>query len=248
MNQQPHDIWASYYDFVYERTYGNVYKQLTDITIKVVNDILGYKGTIFDFGAGTGRLTIPLKQQGYKVTAIEKSQPMADIIIRKSQDLNLSIDIHACDITAFHNGKADLGLALFTVLSYATTEEQINSIILNIKNHLKPNGFLFFDLPQTIFFQQRRLSDINEHDFKRQITLTPIGNYIYQYSETCSGFFEDKNFDYHDNFNIRYWDANYIDNLLIEQGFRNTNRNFRQFTNTGSAYILYQLNDNSTKA
>ena len=248
MNQQPHDNWATYYDFVYERTYGNFYKQFTDVTINLINEILGTKGTIFDFGAGTGRLTIPLKQQNYTISAIEKSQPMADIIKQKARDLNLSIDIHNCDISDFRNGKADLGLALFTVLSYAITEEQIKSIILNIKHHLNPNGYFIFDLPQTIFFQQRVLADINQPDFKRRITLTPITDDIYQYSETCSGIFNNKNFNYNDTFNIRYWDSNYIDNLLIEHGFKNINRNFGQFAKTGSAYKLYLLSDESTNA
>ena len=248
MNQQPHDNWAAYYDFVYERTYGNFYKQFTDVTINIIKEILETKGTIFDFGAGTGRLTIPLKQQNYTVSAIEKSQPMADIIKRKSDDLNLSIDIHNCDISDFRNGKADMGIALFTVLSYATTEEQIKSIILNIKHHLNPNGYFFFDLPQTIFFQQRVLADINQPDFKRRITLTSIIDDIYQYSETCSGIFNNKNFNYNDSFKIRYWDSDYIDNLLIEQGFKNIKRNFGQFANTGSAYKLYVLSDDSIKA
>jgi SAM-dependent methyltransferase len=248
MKQQPHDNWAPYYDFVYERTYGNFYKQFTDVTIKVIKDILDDTREIFDYGAGTGRLTIPLKQQGYTVTAIEKSQPMADIIKRKAEALNLSIDIHSCDIADFRNGKADLAIALFTVLSYATTEEQINTLISNIKNHLHSGGYFFFDLPQAIFFQQRILADINKDDFKRRISLTPIDNDIYEYSEVCSGIFNGNTFEYSDSFQIRYWDTNFIENILVSHGFKNIKHNFDQFANTGSTYKLYQLHDNSTKA
>ena len=247
--KQPHDNWASYFDYAYERTFGNGYGQFTRTTIQAVKGIID-KGTIFDFGAGTGRLTIPLKQEGYEVTAIEKSQPMDKIIQEKAQTLNLTIPICVCDIADFDNkGKADMALALFTVLSYATSEKQIEAIISNIKNHLLANAYFFFDLPKPIFFQRPNLLDINQSDFKRQITLTPTENEdIYEYSETCSGKINGNDFNYKDSFQIRDWKEKHIDELLIKQGFRNTNNNFAQFAHTGSTYKLYQVNENSTKA
>ena len=193
--KQPHDNWASYYDYVYERTYGDFYRKFTDSAIQSIKDILN-EGTIFDFGAGTGRLSIPLKQGGYKVSAIEKSQAMADILVRKAHNLNLNIPVYVCDIADFNNGKANMAMALFTVLSYATTEEHIERIILNVKNHLSSKGYFFFDLPQPIFFRQQTLVDIKGNDFRRKITLTPAGNEnVYEYSETCSGIFNGVDFN-----------------------------------------------------
>lgn len=57
--KQPHDNWGTYYDFVYEQTFGSFYNNLTTETLNVINQILP-KGTILDFGAGTGRLSFPL--------------------------------------------------------------------------------------------------------------------------------------------------------------------------------------------
>ena len=164
MEPEAHDNWAEYYDYVYERTYGPAYTEFNNLTLNIIKDILGAKRSILDFGAGTGRLCIPLKQAGYEVIAVEKSHAMAEIIEQKASNLNLSIDIHKCGIAEYRNGKAELAIAVFTVLSYATTEEQIEAIVLNIKKHLLPGGYFFFDLPDAHFFQQRTLIDSNQVD------------------------------------------------------------------------------------
>ena len=241
MEPEAHDNWAEYYDYVYERTYGPAYTQFNNLTINAIKGILGPKRSILDFGAGTGRLCIPLKQAGYEVIAVEKSHAMAEIIEQKASNLNLSIDIHRCDIAEYQNGKAELAIAVFTVLSYATTEEQIEAIVLNIKKHLLPGGYFFFDLPDAHFFQQRTLIDSNQVDFKRNVTLAPIDNDIYLYSETCKGTYNNIPFAYQDEFQIRYWDLNFFEDLLTRHGFTNTNQNFRQFAGTGSTYRLFKV-------
>ncbi len=63
---QAHDNWGSLYDYVYEKTYGDYYRDLTVETLDQINQILS-SGTIIDYGAGTGRLSIPLSNQGSKV-------------------------------------------------------------------------------------------------------------------------------------------------------------------------------------
>ena len=63
---QAHDNLGSLYDYVYEQTYGDFYRDLTVETVDQINQILP-SGTIIDYGAGTGRLSIPFSKQGYKV-------------------------------------------------------------------------------------------------------------------------------------------------------------------------------------
>lgn len=107
----PHDNWASYYDYIYETTYGGIYNKLTADTLQIIRQILP-AGTIADFGAGTGRLSIPLKLEGYEVIAVERSKPMADVIIEKAAAINLSLHVKNCSISEFENGKVDLALCL----------------------------------------------------------------------------------------------------------------------------------------
>jgi len=244
MEQTAHDNWAEYYDYVYERTYGPAYTQFNNLTINAIKGILGAKRSILDFGAGTGRLAIPLAKDGYALTAIEKSQGMANVMRQKAIAANIELDIHTCGIADYQNGRADLAIALFTVLSYATTEEQIEAIVVNIRKHLLPGGYFFFDLPDAHFFQNNAPTNIQLPGLNRSISLTQEEGDIYLYSETCNGNYNNIPFEYHDEFQIRHWDLNYFEDLLTQHGFTNTNQTFNQFSGTGSTYRLFQVGGN----
>lgn len=134
----------TYYDFVYEQTFGPYYNNFTQETLDVINQILS-TGTIIDFGAGTGRLSISLTEKGYKVICVEKSIGMINEFKRKIDGQYPEIEIHNCSISEYKNGKADLALALFTVLNYSITEDELSKNIKNICEQLNPNGFDFFN-------------------------------------------------------------------------------------------------------
>jgi SAM-dependent methyltransferase len=237
--KQPHDNWATFYDFVYEKSFGNHYNILTTENIKVINDILS-NGTIIDFGAGTGRLTIPLKNQDYEIIAVEKSSGMIEELKKKSFISKLEIPIFNCSISDYENGKADLALALFTVLSYSVTENELSKNIKNISKHLKPNGHFFFDLPSMQFFNLMELPFIQSSECRRSVKLNNVEDQIYSYKEKCSGIFNGELFNYEDEFKIRYWTLGTLDKLLLENGFIDTLKSFPQFDSTGSTYKLYK--------
>jgi 2-polyprenyl-3-methyl-5-hydroxy-6-metoxy-1,4-benzoquinol methylase len=238
---QPHDSWAPYYDYVYERTFGSFYHDLTRDTIGIIKEILP-EGEIIDFGAGTGRLSLPLAEQGYSVVAVEKSSAMVEEFKRKAGICHLKVPMHHTSISQFgENIKADLALALFTVLTYSITRDELSDNIRNICCHINPNGKFFFDLPNPIFFHAGRLTNIQSGNFSRKVELT--GNHetdVYTYREICSGTSNGKEFKYEDEFCIRYWSPDVVDALLTEHGFFDTGRIFPQFNSTGSTYKLYQ--------
>ena len=238
---QPHDNWAEYYDFVYENSYGSLYNALTTQTIDAINEILPNKGTIIDFGAGTGRVSFPLIEQGYSVIAVEKSTGMVNEFKRKANDRNLDVTIHNCSISDYQNGKADLAIALFTVLSYSVTEEELSKNINNICQHINSNGYFFFDLPNAVFFNAGQLINIKTANLNRVVELTSNNeNDIYTYTEECSGIHNGNEFTYQDKFQIRYWELRTLDKLLSENGFSDTLKYFPQFNSTGSTYKLYK--------
>ena len=53
-------------------------------------------------------------------------------------------------------------------------------------------------------------------------------------------FFEGREFDYKDDFKIRYWKPEVIDSMLREAGFIDTGVTFPQFQGTYSTYKLYR--------
>lgn len=238
--KQPHDNWGTYYDFVYEKTFGWFYKNLTIETLSVINEIFP-KGTILDLGAGTGRLSFPLAEQGYKVIAIDKSIGMVNEFKRKLEGQNPEIEIHNCSISEYENGKAGLALALFTVLSYSITEDELAKNIENICKHINSDGYFFFDLPNKVFFNAGRLINIDTNTFRRLVELTGNNeNDTYTYREQCSGIFNGKEFSYEDVFKIRYWSIITLDKLLRKFGLNDTLKTFPQFNSAGSTYMLYK--------
>lgn len=238
--KQPHDNWGTYYDFVYERTFGSFYSKLTKETLNVIKQILP-KGTILDFGAGTGRLSLPLAEQGYKLIAVEKSIGMVEEFKRKLDGQNTAIEIHNCSISEYENVKADLAIALFTVLSYSITVDELSKNIENICKHINTNGYFFFDLPNTVFFNTGRLTNIDTNTFRRLVELKSNNeDDLYTYKEQCSGIFNGQEFSYEDEFKIRYWKISTLDELLSKNGFKDTLKSFPQFNSTGSTYKLYK--------
>ncbi len=238
--KQPHDNWGTYYDFVYEQTFGSFYSNLTNETLNVINEILP-TGRILDFGAGTGRLSLPLAEQGYKLIAVEKSIGMVEEFKRKLDGQNPTVEIHNCSISEYENGEANLAIALFTVLSYSITEDELSKNIENICKHINQNGYFFFDLPNTVFFVAGRLTNIHTNTFRRLVELKSNNeNDIYTYREQCSGIFNGQEFSYEDEFKIRYWKICALDKLLRKNGFNDTLKSFPQFNSTGSTYKLYK--------
>lgn len=237
--RQPHDNWATYYDFVCEKSFGDRYNILTTANINVINSILP-TGIILDFGAGTGRLSFPLTEKGYSVIAVERSIGMVEEFKRKSNILNLEVPIHHCAVSDYKNGKADLALALFTVLSYSTTEDELSKNIKNIFEHLNPNGHFFFDLPTMRFFELGELPFIQSEECRRSVKLENFEDQIYSYKEKCKVNFNGETLEYNDEFKIRYWPLDTLDKLLLENGFVDTFKGFPQFDSTGSTYKLYK--------
>ena len=238
--KQPHDNWGAYYDFVYEQTFGSFYNNLTIETVNTINDILP-EGNIIDFGAGTGRLSFPLIEHGHSVIAVEKSNGMVEEFKRKASNYNIDVKIYNCSISDYQNGKADLAIALFTVLSYSITEDELSNNIKTICQHINPNGLFYFDLPKPVFFNSGLLINIQSPNFNRIVELKNIKeNDIYIYKESCNGIYKGQEFNYEDEFKIRYWTLNTLDELLAENGFSDTLKDFPQFNTTGSTYKLYK--------
>jgi SAM-dependent methyltransferase len=237
---QPHDNWGEYYDFVYEQTFGGYYDALTTETMQVIKQI-SPEGSIIDFGAGTGRLAIPLADHGHKVVAVEKSAGMVNEFNRKLSRGNVEIEIHNCSISEYDGMNSDLAIALFTVLSYSISEEELTRNLGSICKSVRTAGYFFFDLPSTLFFQVGRIIQRESANLNRVVDIAATDQLdIYTYHERCSGLFNGKDFRYEDEFKIRYWKISEVECILNENGFIDTMQTFPQFNSTGSTYKLFK--------
>jgi SAM-dependent methyltransferase len=235
--KNPHDSWANVYEFVYEQCFGSFYQGLTDELLRIIKSEPN-KGSVIDFGAGTGRLAIPLAQSGYEVHAVEISKGMCDELMAKASALNLSIDVHNCSIADYNNKPSELAICIFTVLSYITTETEMERSITNIGKHIVSGGHFLFDLPMQVLFQG---SNYNRPNIRRNVTITPVAeNNVYHYQENCEGIFNGQHFQYEDKFNIRYWQPDVINAMLNNAGLFDTGAAFPQLQGTYANYKLYK--------
>jgi len=162
----PHDSWAEYYDCVYKLAYGDVHQRFTDQTLRVIDGLVSPPARIVDFGAGTGRLAIPLAQLGYRVAAVEPSAEMCRVLRAKAAagvEAAVASACVACQPSSipaeqrhpvgvavftqsicrpFAGSGFDLGLCVFTVLNYLVEEDALRQSATVAASAIRPGGRL----------------------------------------------------------------------------------------------------------
>lgn len=100
--------------------------------------------SLLDLGSGSGKHGILLSQQGLTVTGIEKSSEMVALANRFRNDNFYS---KVGDITTFeHSESFDVVTALFHVLSYINSNQDMEKVFQNVKSHLNETGLFIFDI------------------------------------------------------------------------------------------------------
>ena len=226
----PHDSWAGVYDLAYEASFGRFYTELTEATLAVVNSYVSPPAAIVDFGAGTGRLALPLSRQGYEVTAVDASQKMLDQLAAK--DLHNSISRTAALISNFRGiERFDLALCVFTVISYLLDEGALQSSFQRMYESLKPGGYLILDVPSKAVFHGYSSM---EGDLARRVEVTESSSDLYSYSERID--FGETTF--RDDFAIRYWELTAVMKVASDTGFTLEKDLSRAFTGAGARYFV----------
>lgn len=235
---RPHDSWAEAYDLAYEEEFGALYAQLTRLTVDEIGRLVAPPASIVDFGAGTGRLAIPLARAGYRVTAVEPSGPMLQQL--RSTAAELRIPCIESTMQDFHAPSSfDLALCVFTVVLYLLDEAQLREGLLRAGDCLKPGGRLLLDVPSQAVFTSHgcRTQRVN-----RTVTIRPIDGDLYEYCEELellgkAGVEE----VFRDRFMIRSWDAQDVIRIARHCGFELAEDLSERFAGSGSDYYLFTL-------
>ena len=162
----PHDSWADYYDCVYKLTYGEAYQTFTDRTLRVIGQLQPTPARVVEFGAGTGRLAIPLAQMGYQVTAVDGSAGMCRVLKAKAAagvegaiaapcvvcqqssvpvEQRRTVEVAVCHQSICEpllDSRFDLGLCVFTVLNYLVEEDDLRRLATVAASAVRPGGKL----------------------------------------------------------------------------------------------------------
>lgn len=97
--------------------------------------------TLLEFGAGSGGHQSDLMRLGFDPVGVELSEDMCGIATERDSRVVVG-DFR----TYSHGGTFDTVVALFHVVSYLTTDDDIDAGFTNARRHLEPGGLFVFDV------------------------------------------------------------------------------------------------------
>ena len=232
----PHSSWALHYDEAYRRSFGDFYDALTEATVECIATIQPQPARVVDFGAGTGRLALPLARAGYSVVAVDPCAEMLAVLRSKAAKESLRIETVCCRMQDdFQPPSFDLAVCVFTVLLYLLDEAALIASFQRAAAVLRPGGRLLFDIPSKLLFHSYSRT---APDFVREVRVIPETDVLFRYNEEIRVLEDNQWVNYTDSFQIRHWEQSHILNALEKAGFSLEKDLSGQFTGSGSQYFL----------
>jgi len=143
-NTQPFNRYARYYDLLYQdKDYaaecGFLEHTFNKFQAKPVK-------TVLDAGCGTGQHAILLARKGYMVEGVDASPVAIDLARRKGALERVAPTFRTADIRDLRlDGSFDACIAMFAVMNYLTSNEDIYRALSSIRKHLAKGSLLIFD-------------------------------------------------------------------------------------------------------
>ena len=139
MSASPFDAYSAYYDLLYaEKDYSGEARFVSDSLQRWCPDA----HTILEMGCGTGAHARELIELGYDVTGFDVSETMLGFA--------RSVEGFICskgDVRTYRDGTTyDAVSALFHVMSYLTTDEDLSAGFTTAAAHLESGGMFAFDV------------------------------------------------------------------------------------------------------
>jgi SAM-dependent methyltransferase len=138
--------YARYYDFLYQdKNYG----QEADYIDQLIKKNSRNAKTILELGCGTGRHAELLCRKGYEICGVDISNNMVEQAQRRFASDNVLKEkatfVHGDMRSLQLNKKFDVVISLFHVVSYQTTNEDVQKAFAVAQNHLNSGGLFIFD-------------------------------------------------------------------------------------------------------
>lgn len=176
------DAYARYYDLLYrDKDYAGEAAYVASHIRRHGRIPAGKR--ILELGCGTGAHAEQLARLGYAVHGVDRSETMlARAMARKSGlpgEIGDRLTFEPGDARSVRvNGRFDAVIALFHVMSYQTTNADLEAVVGTAADHLSPGGLLLFDfwygpavLAQKPVARTKRLED---DDIKVTRTAEPV--------------------------------------------------------------------------
>ncbi len=139
---------AHYEDPAY---YDQTYKTRTADVEYYVATALERGGAVLEYGAGTGRMTLPLARAGVRVTAVDHSAPMLTQLRARLReepaDVQARVSIRRGDMRRVRvAAKFDLVFCAFNTALHLYSRTDVERFFARVRGHLKPHGRFFADI------------------------------------------------------------------------------------------------------
>lgn len=139
--------YARYYDLLYS---DKDYAEEANFIRCLVKKHTPNAKSILELGCGTGKHAEFLSMMGYKVLGIDMSSEMLEEANRRLDNLEekqaARISFDCGDIRTYRTKRYfDVVVSLFHVMSYQTTNKDLNGTFETAKVHLKKGGIFIFD-------------------------------------------------------------------------------------------------------
>ncbi len=239
MSDGRHDQWATWYDEVYSAQFGSMMEQLTERNLAHLLDLTPPGGSVIDYGAGTGRLTIPLLDAGCTVIAVDPSQGMLDQLRAKAGERAGLRCIHStiADAVVDPPGRCDAAVCVFTVIAYIVDEDDLSRSFDAMAAALKPGGRVLLDIPGRGLFGN---GGCDHRGVERHVEIVPVeGDDRFEYRERtriagdASGTVE-----YVANFPLRWWPRATVERCWKEAGFALETDLSDAYRGAGAEYVV----------
>lgn len=139
------DAYAAYYDLLYR---DKDYASEAEFVSALVQKYSPGARQLLEFGCGTGGHAAEFVARGYEVAGIDLSPEMIRLAKAKQELLPdpRSLKFHEGDLRQIDLGRTfDAVVALFHVMSYQTSNEDLTAAFANAARHLRPGGVFVFD-------------------------------------------------------------------------------------------------------
>ena len=138
------DAYSAYYDLLYqEKDYAGEAEYILGLLSK--HGVT--EGNILELGSGTGKHAEQFARKGFSVHGVDLSPSMvSEAKLRRPVDLADRLNFEVGDVRSIQVGKKfDAVISLFHVVSYQTTNEDIEAMFATASKHLRQGSIFIFD-------------------------------------------------------------------------------------------------------
>ena len=139
--------YALYYDLLYQ---DKDYTAEVEYVVELIRQFHPSAKSILELGSGTGIHASLLAEKGFTLHGIERSPEMlarSQFLAENGKVRDDQLTFTAGDIREIRLGKRyDVVIALFHVISYQTTNEDVAAAFETVRHHLNPGGVFIFDI------------------------------------------------------------------------------------------------------